>query len=132
MKTAQRCSLSTAASREGARPPVHSQHTQPLQPTEHPAPDRVDLIGREVELDDRRRPFKGPVLDLRDLVVAEVTVERGGGRYVRGVNGTLTGEGEEVHLHLLQLGKALKGSGGLQGGDVIVVEAAAENKWKCS
>lgn len=35
---------------------------------------------------------------------------------------------EKLHLHFLQLGKALKGSTGLQGGDVIVVEAAAENK----
>lgn len=43
---------------------------------------------------------------------------------------TLTAE--KFHLHFLQLGKALKGSTGLQGGDVIVVEAAAENKLKCS
>lgn len=43
----------------------------------------------------------------------------------------LTG-GKEFHLHFLQLGKALKGSSGLQGGDVIVVEAAAENKLKWS
>lgn len=44
----------------------------------------------------------------------------------------LTGGLEEFHLHFLQLGKALKGSSGLQGGDVIVVEAAAENKLKWS
>lgn len=44
----------------------------------------------------------------------------------------LTGGMEEFHLHFLQLGKALKGSSGLQGGDVIVVEAAAENKLKWS
>lgn len=44
----------------------------------------------------------------------------------------LTGEMVEFHLHFLQLGKALKGSSGLQGGDVIVVEAAAENKLKWS
>lgn len=37
---------------------------------------------------------------------------------------------EKSHLHFLQLGKALKGSTSLQGGDVIVVEAAAENKLK--
>lgn len=43
----------------------------------------------------------------------------------------LTG-GREFHLHFLQLGKALKGSSGLQGGDVIVVEAAAEYKMKLS
>lgn len=52
-------------------------------------------------------------------------------RYVRKVNPMLTG-GKEFHLHFLQLGKALKGSSGLQGGDVIVVEAAAENKLKWS
>lgn len=44
----------------------------------------------------------------------------------------LTGGLEEFHLHFLQLGKALKGSSGLQGGDVIVVEAAAEKKLKWS
>lgn len=44
----------------------------------------------------------------------------------------LTGGTKEFHLHFLQLGKALKGSSGLQGGDVIVVEAAAENKLKWS
>lgn len=49
-------------------------------------------------------------------------------RYIRNVN-LLTGK-KEFHLHFLQLGKALKGSSGLQGGDVIVVEAAAENKLK--
>lgn len=54
-----------------------------------------------------------------------------GNRYVRNINLMLTG-GKEFHLHFLQLGKALKGSSGLQGGDVIVVEAAAENKLKCS
>lgn len=52
-------------------------------------------------------------------------------RYVRDVNLTLSG-GKEFHLHFLQLGKALKGPSGLQGGDVIVVEAAAENKLKWS
>lgn len=51
-------------------------------------------------------------------------------REVRKVNLMLTGGKEELHLHFLQLGKALKGSRGLQGADVIIVEAAAENKWK--
>lgn len=50
----------------------HSQHPQPLQPTEHPTSDRVDLIGREVKLVDGRRAFERPVFDLCDLVVAEV------------------------------------------------------------
>lgn len=31
----------------------HSQHTQSLKATEHPASDRVDLIGCEVKLIDR-------------------------------------------------------------------------------
>lgn len=44
----------------------------------------------------------------------------------------LAAEKEGFRLHFLQLGKALKGSAGLQGGDVIVVEAAAESKLKCS
>lgn len=50
----------------------YAQHAQPLQPAEHPAADRVDLIGRQVELDDGRRPLESPVFHLCDLVVAEV------------------------------------------------------------
>lgn len=50
----------------------YAQHAQPLQPAEHPAADRVDLIGRQVELDDGRRPLESPVFHLGDLVVAEV------------------------------------------------------------
>lgn len=57
----------------------HSQHTQPLKPPEHPASNRVDLIGGEVEFIDGRRAFKCPVLNLCDLVVAEVTVGGEGG-----------------------------------------------------
>lgn len=53
----------------------HSQHTQSLQPTEHPTSDRVDLIGCEVKLNDGRCTFKRPIFDLGDLVVAEVTVQ---------------------------------------------------------
>ena len=53
----------------------YSQHAQSLKAAEHPAPDRVDLIGREVKLIDGRRPFKRPIFNLRDLVVAEVTVK---------------------------------------------------------
>lgn len=55
-----------------------------------------------------------------------------GNRHVRRVSLMLAAEKERFRLHFLQLGKALKGSAGLQGGDVIVVEAAAENKLKCS
>lgn len=55
----------------------HSQHPQSLKATEHPASDRVDLIGREVKLIDSRRAFKRPIFNLCDLVVAEVTVGRG-------------------------------------------------------
>lgn len=51
----------------------HSQHSQALQPTEHPTSHRVDLIGCEVKLKDGRGPFKCPIFNLCDLVVAEVT-----------------------------------------------------------
>lgn len=54
----------------------HSQHTQSLQASEHPASDRVNLIGGEVEFDDGRRAFKCPVFNVSDLVVAEVTEGR--------------------------------------------------------
>lgn len=64
-----------------------SQHTQSLKATEHPASNRVDLIGREVKLIDRWRTFKCSIFNLRDLIVAQVTVcgERGGGRNKRNV-----------------------------------------------
>lgn len=39
------CQERAAACPWGGR---HSQHTQPLQPAEHAAPHRVDLIGGEV------------------------------------------------------------------------------------
>lgn len=52
----------------------HSQHTQSLKATEHPASHRVYLIGREVKLDDGRRTFKRPIFNLGDFIVAEVTV----------------------------------------------------------
>lgn len=52
----------------------HSQHTQSFKPTEHPASDRVDLIGCEVKLNDGCCTFECPVFNLCDLVVAEVTV----------------------------------------------------------
>lgn len=61
----------------------HSQHTQSLKATEHPASDRVDLIGCEVKLIDRRCTFKCPIFNLCDLVVAEVTVRK---KLVRKVN----------------------------------------------
>lgn len=59
----------TACARASAS---YAQHAQPLQPAEHPAADRVDLIGRQVELDDGRRPLESPVFHLGDLVIAEV------------------------------------------------------------
>lgn len=51
-----------------------SQHSQSLKATEHPTSNRVHLIGCEVKLIDRGRAFKCPILNLCDLVVAEVTV----------------------------------------------------------
>lgn len=81
-----------------------------------------------MQLNDGRGSFKGPVFNLRDLVVAQVSA--GGESSCREQNAMLAAE--KLHSHFLQLGKALEGSTGLQGGDVIVVEAAAENKLKCS
>lgn len=107
----------------------HSQHSQSFQPTEHPAPDRVDLIGCEVELDDGRCTFKCPIFDLRDLVVAEVTVRGIQSCQKSKHNGTSTKKAErKSHVHFLQLGKALKDSSCLQSGDLIVVQAAGEKK----
>lgn len=52
---------------------MNSQHAQPLHASEHAPSHRLQVIGCQVKLRRRRGTFERPVLDLRYLVVAQVT-----------------------------------------------------------
>lgn len=51
-----------------------SQHPKTVQTPEHATVHRVQLISRQVQFVDGRRALERPVLDLGNLIVAEVSV----------------------------------------------------------
>ena len=107
-----------------------SQHTEALQAFEHAAAHRVQLVGSQVQLDDRRGPFKSSVLDLGDLVVTEVSVAHSRDSHQHQRQTTYSGLPELAiicfdvsGLHFLELRESLEHTSGLQCGDLIIVEA---------
>lgn len=111
-----------------------------MQSLEHGAPDRLQVIGRQVQLRRRRRPLEGTVLDLRNLVIAQVAAvgeepqchwsqslhfyfqEM---KNCKEVNGQLQ---TSVNLHFLEVCQASEGPSGLQHREVVVVEAPEGDK----
>lgn len=105
---------------------VSSQHAQPLHASEHASSHRLQVIGRQVELHHRGGSFKRSVLDVRDLVVAQVTGGKDGETKTH-LWTRLSCESRQCwsdasDLHFLELRQALERTGGLQHWEVVVVE----------